>query len=90
MPRAKSEAKREPEPADTGEVIAAEPVAEPEAEPKEPGWHVSDSMKRLLIEAARVVGLNADDLLAQWPRIDPGNFNAIRQELKAMAEAEAQ
>lgn len=81
MPRAKSETKPAPE----GETIDAEII---DPEPKEPGIHgISESMERLLIEAARNAGLEREHLLQRWPCIDASNFNQVRAELKAMTEA---
>lgn len=90
MPRAK--AKAEPTP-------AADPVPSTEA-PKtaaavaagqasqEPGIHgLSESMERILLEAARQAHVTREQLLERYPRIDTSNFAAIRAELKDMASA---
>lgn len=88
MPQAKSEAVHVIEHAETtaqGEVIdtPAEPV-----KPREPGIHgLSDSMERLLLEAARQAHVTRDQLLERYPRIDLSNFSAVRAELKDMASA---
>lgn len=102
MPRAKSE--RPAPPADIVEVVTpkcdgnhAEPrCADPEcwidgapAEPREPGIFVSESLERILIDTAKVAGVPRGALLERYPRIDKSNYNAIRQELKAMADATA-
>lgn len=87
MPRSKSERVEAQVVSGTADPVDAE-VHEAPSEPQEPGIHgISDSMERLLIEAARSAGLEREHLLQRWPRIDTENFNEVRAELKAMTEA---
>ena len=59
-----------------------------ESEPLEPGIHgLSESMERILLEAARQAHVTREQLLERYPRIDTSNFAAIRAELKDMASA---
>lgn len=90
MPRAKAGTPKTSTHAPTN----AEPPAargdeqDPPAEPQEPGIHgLSESMERLLLEAARQAHVTREQLLERHPRIDTSNFAAIRAELKDMASA---
>lgn len=49
---------------------------------------LSDSMERLLLEAARGAGITRDQLLERYPAIGPLNYNEIRAELKTMVAGE--
>ena len=90
MPRAKSDTPK----ASTHAPIDAEPPVVRNDEPgqsteaQEPGIHgLSESMERILLEAARQAHITRDQLLERHPRIDTSNFAAIRAELKDMASA---
>jgi len=90
MPRAKSDTPK----ASTHAPTDAEPPVVRNDEPgqsteaQEPGIHgLSESMERILLEAARQAHITRDQLLERHPRIDTSNFAAIRAELKDMASA---
>lgn len=54
-----------------------------------PGIHdLSDSLERILMADAKAAGVTREQLLERYPRIDKGNYNAIRAELKTMREAQ--
>lgn len=104
MPRAKSESQAPAQVADTrafcpeatharGDMIVdadgAKLVVEKIASSDDPGIYVSESLERILIDTAKVAGVPREALLERYPRIDQSNYNAIRQELKAMADATA-
>lgn len=86
MPRAK--AKADPAPAASSGQSNDLPKATAATEDQAPGIHgLSESMERLLLEAARQANVTRDQLLERHPRIDTSNFTAIRAELKDMASA---
>lgn len=91
MPRAKSEAPQASKHAPSVEqptVQAVRPEVAKGETPSEPGIHgLSESMERLLLEAARQAHVTREQLLERYPRIDPSNFSAVRAELKDMASA---
>lgn len=89
MPRAKSgSTPKEAAPKDGTEAPAPTPTESPSEEPKEPGIHgISESMERILLAGAQAAHVSREALLARYPRIDPTNYKAIRDELKSMAEA---
>ncbi len=85
MPVAKSAAARAPiehEPQSGGETPAA--VAEQLA--GEPGIHVAGSMKKVLLAKASSAGLNEEELLERFPRVDASNINEVLADLTKLAE----
>lgn len=86
MPRAKSKPHAESGDASATPSLANKQPELAEGGTAEPGIFVSESMERLLVEQARVIGIPRDALLQRFPRIDPSNYNAIRAELKDMAD----
>lgn len=89
MPKAKSAARAEASaPAAAAPAEHARPEVAQNETPSEPGIHgLSESMERLLLEAARQASVTREQLLERYPRIDPSNFSAVRAELKDMASA---
>lgn len=85
MPLSKSARHAGAAPSPSGDTAAA--AVEPEPAPTEPGIFVSGSLERILLDTAKCAGIPRAALLERYPRIDKTNYNAIRQELKAMADA---
>lgn len=98
LPRAKSEATKQPEapapePQASGEGTGA-PAAgteqAPAAEVGEPGIHgLSDSQQRILAARADAAGLDLAAVCAQFPRIDLSNLNDVLNWLRSQAEGKA-
>jgi len=94
MPRSKSNPQPPADaPADTGTPHENKPAEPPQttapAEQGEPGIFVSESLERILLMDAKLAHVSRDDLLKRFTRIDPSNYKAVRDELKAMADREA-
>lgn len=86
MPRAKSERVTPVAEPAAPEVVDAEFSADTPPDDA-PGVYISEAMQKVLFAAAKAAGISDEALLDKYPRIDTGNFAAIRAELKALAEA---
>lgn len=98
MPQAKQPpAEAEPEPAHVeqqapeseGNGVAAKPAAKAVNNKKVPPKPLSDSLKALLDEAMKKAGVTQAWIDERYPMIDTSNYNAVRDLLLDMADANA-
>jgi hypothetical protein len=90
MPKAK-EPKEATPPQEQGDAEQAS-APQPEAEDPKPGHAgkpLSTSLRRILDDLSKRAGITKEALAERYPTIDTSNFNAIRDELQSMIDADA-
>lgn len=75
-------------PVSEADKAGATDVMEVASHTQEGGIFLADGPKSMLAKKALHAGLNDEELLAKWPRIDISNINDVLAELRKIAEAQ--